>query len=249
MCRKNVSLEIGPQIQRDHAEAPSQIYVGVFAWHLLAARYLVELVEANHNMSAVILTDDVKSATPFPAHARVVILIDLWGLPLPTSDYLAVFSAAIPRCAFLAVDRARNVTDVARLLHTGFTGFINHDEAIDGLGTAIQAVAAGYVWTSPEVIRIYLNLTSHGTAARGERAATLTSRENQVLDLLRRRYSNKEMATLLKISESTVKFHVSNVLMKLNVSDRRDLRDNESFYGPRHVAASAPSLWSWTKSG
>ena len=235
MRGKNAVLEIRPAMQRDHVEAASQIYIGVIAWHILAAHYLAELVEANHNMSAVILTEGIKSAIAFPRHARVVILIDLWGLPLPMSDYLDAFSAAIPRCAFLAVDRARNGVDVVRFLRTGFAGFITHDEAIDGLGTAIQAVAEGHVWTSPEVMRIYMNLTSHRTAAGGEGAATLTSRENQVLDLLRWRYSNKEMAMLLRISESTVKFHVSNVLMKLNVNDRRDLRDNESFYGPKPV--------------
>jgi len=236
-------------MQRDHVEAGRQVYIGVIAWHLLAARYLVELVEANRNMSAIILADGIKSVAAFPPHARVVILMDLWGLPLPISEYLDAFSAAIPTCAFLAVDRARNGVDVARFLRAGFAGFITHDEAIDGLGTAIQAVAEGYVWTSPEVMRIYMNLTSHRSAVRGEGAATLTSRENQVLDLLRWRYSNKEMAVLLRISESTVKFHVSNVLMKLNVNDRRDLRDNESFYGPRPVTPSARECSSGRKAG
>ena len=81
-----------------------------------------------------------------------------------------------------------------------------------------------------------MDLTSKRPAVRESGLGTLTSRENQVLDLLRRRYSNKEMATLLKISESTVKFHVSNVLTKLNVNDRRDLTDKHSLYGPRLVS-------------
>jgi DNA-binding NarL/FixJ family response regulator len=227
----NVPLEVRSTTQREHVEAINQIYAGIVAWHVLAAHHLAELIKANQNMSAVILADGVKSATTFPPHARVVILIDLWGLP-PTSDYLNTFSAAFPRCVFLAVDRARNGLDVAQFLRTGFAGFITHDEALDKLGAAIRAVAEGRVWTSPEVMRIYLNLTSHRTTERGEGVATLTSRENQVLDLLRRRYSNREMAMLLRICESTVKFHVSNVLMKLNVNDRRDLADNESLYGP-----------------
>ena len=237
----NVALEIRSATQREHVEAINQIYAGIIAWHVLAAHHLVELIKAN-NMSAVILEDGVRSATAFPPHARVVILIDLWGLPLPTSDYLNAFSTALPRCVFLAVDRARNGVDVAQFLRTGFAGFITHDEALDELGAAIRAVAEGRVWTSPEVMRIYLNLTSNRTMERGEGVATLTSRENQILDLLRRRYSNKEMAMLLRICESTVKFHVSNVLMKMNVNDRRDLAENESLYAPGLRSASAAAV-------
>ena len=51
----------------------------------------------------------------------------------------------------------------------------------------------------------------------------MTPREIQVLHLVRRRLSNKEIAQLLAICESTVKFHVSNILGKLQVGSRQDL--------------------------
>jgi DNA-binding CsgD family transcriptional regulator len=76
-------------------------------------------------------------------------------------------------------------------------------------------------------LRIYVDLTSARNSIRATGIATLTVRENQILDLLRRRYSNKEIANHFGISESTVKFHVSNVLTKLNVNDRRDVKDKK----------------------
>jgi len=227
-----------PLAQRDLVESENNhIYAGIVSWHSLAAAHLVDLVKANPNMTPVILADATNGSSIFPERARVVILIDLWGVSMSTAEYMDELSAAIPGCVFLALDRARNEMEIARLLRAGFAGFITHNEALYLLGQAIHAVAEGQIWTSPEVIRVYMNLTSKRPALRESGIGTLTSRENQILDLLRRRYSNKEMAMLLRISESIVKFHVSNVLMKLNVNDRRDLTDKQSFYVPRLASA------------
>jgi DNA-binding NarL/FixJ family response regulator len=55
---------------------------------------------------------------------------------------------------------------------------------------------------------------------------SLTAREGQVLQLLFRRLTNKEIAYQLNISERTAKFHVSNVLRKLGIENRRNLLVN-----------------------
>lgn len=215
--------------QREQVVPGGQVHIGIVTGHTLAAYQLVELIKVNHDTVPVILADGARSATDLPPNVRVVIVIDLYGLPLPTSEYLEAFAVAIPGCAFLALDRPRNEIDVAQLLRAGFDGFISHNEALYLLGQAISAVAKGDVWTSPGVIRTYMNLTSRRRITPGASHEMLTVRESQILELLRRRYSNKEMATFLRISESTVKFHVSNVLMKLNASNRRDLTDHELF--------------------
>jgi DNA-binding NarL/FixJ family response regulator len=238
MCRKIVVPKIQLLDQQDAVEQVSQIFIGVVACHSLASRHLVELIKIHTHMTPFILTDGIKNPSPFPPNSQIVILIDLWGLPLPASEYLDAFSVTIPGCVFLALDRARNEIDVARFLQAGFTGFMTYDEALYLLEPAITAVAEGRVWTSPEVVRVYMDLTSQRTGRRGHGVETLTVRENQVLDLLRRRYTNKELANLLRISESTVKFHVSNVLTKLNVCNRRDLIENDALNGPRLVFTS-----------
>ena len=189
---------------------------------------MCDLVESNSNMMPLILTDETKSGFGLSSRGSTVVLIDLWGLPLPTSEYLRHFSAVIPRCSFLALDRARNGIEVARFLRAGFSGFLRHDDALRLLVPAIIAIAEGRIWASPEIIRIYMNLTSKRTMADRVGIESLTVREHQIMELLRRRYSNKEMASLLNVSESTVKFHVSNVLMKSNVKRRRDLMETET---------------------
>jgi DNA-binding NarL/FixJ family response regulator len=229
---------LGASLQPNPVDVRSEIHVGLVMSHVLAAHHLIELIKAHH-MFPVILNDGAKSANVFPVWARVVIVIDLWGLPFPVARYLDSFARTVPGVAFLGLDQGGADVEVAHLLRTGFAGFISHDQALHQLGPAINAVAEGQVWASPEVIRIYMNLTSQRAAIRGTGIETLTIRENQVLDLLRRRYSNKEMANLLGISESTVKFHVSNVLTKLSVTDRRDVKGRAPFF-PFRLSASRP---------
>jgi two-component system, NarL family, response regulator LiaR len=241
MFQKTPPTRLQTPSERNPREASKQICVGIVSAHLLAARYLLEVLKANPNMLPVIMFEGVNSAKVFPARSPIVILIDLWGLPLPTSEYLDTFAGALPGCAFLAVDRDRKETDVAHFLRTGFAGFITHAEVSHLLGPAIHAVAKDRIWISHEVIRIYLQLTSQRTTMRRAGSDTLTVRENQVLDLLRRRCSNKEVADLLGISESTVKFHVSNVLMKLNVNNRWELTEPESFFGARSQIFGKPA--------
>ena len=225
---KNSFLIAAPvSSESDRLEVGKIIRVGIISSHLLAARHLIELIEINPAITAFIISKKGKIGVDLPSNARVVILIDLWDLPVPTSEYLAALAAQIPGCGFIALDRTRNEIDVALLLRLGFSGFVSYEEALQRLAPAVHTVAEGHVWVSPGVMRIYMNLTCQHTHGRGVRARTLTVRENQVLDLLRRRYSNREVANFLRISESTAKFHVSNVLMKLNAKRRRDLMEEE----------------------
>src|ERR1700759_3806694 len=125
---------------RNQAEAMDHIYVGIVASHSLVSQYLCDLIRSN-NMRPVVLADGTENRTDFPTHATTVVLIDLCGLPLPTSEYLNHFSSVISNCSFLALDRGRNEIEVAGFLRAGFSGFISHDEVLCLLGPAISAIA------------------------------------------------------------------------------------------------------------
>lgn len=213
-------LQIPPAL----TQTRSDIYVGLVISHALAAQKITDLLEA-HYIRPVVLGNGMSIQNAFPDVARVVVIVDLWGLPLAGSSYLDSSAVVIPGAVFLALDKSRSDVEVAYLLRAGFAGFIAHDQAFCLLIAAIRAVAEGQVWASPEVMRIYMNLTSSRAGLQSRGMERLTVRENQILDLLKRRYSNKEMAKLLGLSESTIKFHVSNVLTKLHVNDRRDLKE------------------------
>jgi DNA-binding NarL/FixJ family response regulator len=197
-----------------------RVCVGLIASHSLAAQYLRDtIIKLNIDPAPVMLINGALQATSSDNLPKVI-LIDLCGLHLPVSTYLDAFRELRDCCSFIALDRAQSAADVAQLLLSGFSGFVSHDEVPHALGPAIDAVARGHIWTAPEVMRLYLKLTASGIASGVE---VLTKRERQILDLLRKRYSNREIASFLGISESTVKFHVSNVMSKQNVHCRREL--------------------------
>ncbi|MCZ4125106.1 response regulator [Streptomyces sp. H39-S7] len=103
-------------------------------------------------------------------------------------------------------------------LRAGAAGYVYKDVDPEALAGAIRSVHAGHVLLQPEVADALLSQEFHG-GGQG-RGNALTEREREVLTLIADGRSNREIARALVLSEKTVKTHVSNILMKLDVSDR-----------------------------
>ncbi len=112
---------------------------------------------------------------------------------------------------------------VLAAVRSGAHGFLHKDISPDGLVRALHGVVQGEAPLSRDLASLMIDAL-HGdderTRAR-ERAAVLSSRERQVLDLLAEGARNKQIATLLTISEFTAKRHVQNILQKLELPSRR----------------------------
>jgi DNA-binding NarL/FixJ family response regulator len=86
---------------------------------------------------------------------------------------------------------------------------------------ALRAGAAGYVYKDVDPDALAGALLSQEEAGSGQsRGTSLTDREREVLGLIADGRSNREIARALVLSEKTVKTHVSNILMKLDLADR-----------------------------
>ncbi|MEV5884321.1 response regulator transcription factor [Streptomyces sp. NPDC052020] len=107
---------------------------------------------------------------------------------------------------------------VVPALRAGAAGYVYKDIDPDALAGAIRSVHAGHVLLQPEVADALLS-QEEGGAGQG-RAGSLTDREREVLGLIADGRSNREIARALVLSEKTVKTHVSNILMKLDLADR-----------------------------
>ena len=107
---------------------------------------------------------------------------------------------------------------VVPALRAGAAGYVYKDVDPVALADAIRSVHAGHVLLQPEVAGALLS-QDHGFPGTG-RAGTLTDREREVLGLIADGRSNREIARTLVLSEKTVKTHVSNILMKLDLADR-----------------------------
>ncbi|WP_392669450.1 response regulator [Streptomyces sp. LN785] len=107
---------------------------------------------------------------------------------------------------------------VVPALRAGASGYVYKDVDPDALAGAIRSVHAGHVLLQPEVAEALLAQEDAGSGTG--RGNTLTEREREVLGLIADGRSNREIARALVLSEKTVKTHVSNILMKLDLADR-----------------------------
>jgi DNA-binding NarL/FixJ family response regulator len=107
---------------------------------------------------------------------------------------------------------------VVPALRAGAAGYVYKDVAPDALAGAIRSVHAGHVLLQAEVADALLSRDE--TNSGQGRGGSLTDREREVLSLIADGRSNREIARALVLSEKTVKTHVSNILMKLDLADR-----------------------------
>lgn len=107
---------------------------------------------------------------------------------------------------------------VVPALRAGAAGYVYKDIDPEALAGAIRSVHAGHILLQPEVAGVLLS-QEENNSGQG-RGGSLTEREREVLMLIADGRSNREIARALVLSEKTVKTHVSNILMKLDLADR-----------------------------
>jgi DNA-binding NarL/FixJ family response regulator len=164
-------------------------------------------------------------ATSRPNFPRLFIL-DACSLKTDLGPLTGRCRACSPGSKFLALLPAENGSHVekTRLFYWGIDGFVElHKTWQAELPRAIHGILKGELWVPPEVLLAFVKNGKALLDAQLQSGHSLTSREGQVLQLLMRRLTNKEISSALSISERTVKFHVSNILSKLQLEDRRSL--------------------------
>jgi DNA-binding NarL/FixJ family response regulator len=122
------------------------------------------------------------------------------------------------RARVLIVTSFTEQRTVVPALRAGAAGYVYKDVDPDALAGAIRSVHAGHILLQPEVAGALLS-QEEVNSGQG-RGGSLTDREREVLGLIADGRSNREIARALVLSEKTVKTHVSNILMKLDLADR-----------------------------
>ena len=152
-----------------------------------------------------------------------VVLMDV---RMPTLDGIAAtreLLAAAPAAKVVIVTTFEDDRYVFGALKAGASGFLLKRSSPEELIAAIHTVAAGDALLSPPITKRVIDRMAAQPlidAAASERLDELTERERQVLELIARGRSNREIAADLVIEETTVKTHVRRILMKLALRDR-----------------------------
>jgi DNA-binding NarL/FixJ family response regulator len=158
-----------------------------------------------------------------------VVLLDVH---LPAGGGPAVVSAVLrttPGTRFLALSVSDAAEDVISVIRSGARGYVTKTISGPDLIDAIRRVADGDVVFSPRLAGFVLDAFRDGDGGAGAARSAdpeldqLTPREQEVLRLLARGYSYREIGSELFISIKTVETHASNVLRKLQLSSRHQL--------------------------
>ncbi|WP_026423382.1 response regulator [Actinokineospora inagensis] len=149
------------------------------------------------------------------ADAPDVVLMDVRMPELDGVAAVAVLRAQAPACRVLMLTTFDDEDLVLRSLRAGATGYLLKDLPTTALADAVRLAHAGITPLDPTAAR-------HVTAALSPSPAAnpLTARETDILRLVARGATNREIATRLYLSEGTVKNHISRILTRLNLRDR-----------------------------
>lgn len=115
----------------------------------------------------------------------------------------------------LVLTSATDAERVPAAITAGAAGFVYKDIDPDALASAIRTVHAGQLLLAPIAMRGLMN--GNGNAPS---APSLTPRESQVLGLIAKGQTNRQIARALGVSEKTVKTHVTNLLRRIGAADR-----------------------------
>lgn len=153
----------------------------------------------------------VQAVAEFRRHRPDVTLMDLRLPGADGTDILIAIRGEFPRARIVMLTTSDGDADIQRAMRAGAAAYVLKSMPMEGLLGVIRSVHAGRKHVPPEVAA---RLAEH----MGDE--DLTSRELEVLRLIRDGYRNKQIADHLSISENTVNFHIKNLMEKLQANDR-----------------------------
>jgi DNA-binding NarL/FixJ family response regulator len=158
-------------------------------------------------------------AEPMPTSATVLRPASAPQTPpadeLQGLELLRVLRSELPAMPVVVLSARTQPAVVRAALRAGAAGFVAKDFALEHLAQALEVALAGHRWLSP-------GLDPNAPASAGTPAAAtpaLTRRQCDVLSLLARGRSNKEIARLLRISLKTVEYHRGELIARLDLHD------------------------------
>ena len=150
-----------------------------------------------------------------------VILMDIKMPGLNGIEATREIQRANPQIGILVLTMFEDDDSVFAAMRAGAKGYLLKDSGGEGVVHAIRAVASGEAVFGPGVAERIMGFFAAPRAAAPQRAfPELTEREEEVLSLVAQGKSNREIARQLFVSLKTVRNHVSNILLKLQVADR-----------------------------
>lgn len=149
-----------------------------------------------------------------------IILLDLNMGNTNGLDTLQSMKSAGVTSRIVILTVSDNEKDIVTTLRAGADGYLLKDMEPEEMLVQLHQVIDGRTILSPKVSELVVRGLHNESIIASRNDASLTNREDQILELLSKGLSNKHIARKLEIVEGTVKVHVKNILKKLNLRSR-----------------------------
>jgi len=182
--------------------------------HPVIREGLAALLSTQSDMTVVAeASDGAEVMQLYRLHRPDILLMDLAMPGTGGVEATRAVREAFPNAKILILTMRTGDEDIHRALEAGAKGYLLKESSGAQLFDAIRSVHAGKRHI-PASVALHL--------AERPPASDLTEREMEILTKMAAGKSNKEIADVLNITESTVKGHVSNILVKLGAGDRTE---------------------------
>jgi DNA-binding NarL/FixJ family response regulator len=183
---------------------------------------LAMLLKLETDMEVVGTAGDGASAVELVAQKKPdLVLMDLKMPVMNGVEATRRIRAQFPEIKVLVLTTYADDEWVFDAIQAGASGYLLKDTPRDDVIRAIRGTAEGKTYVDPSVAgKVLRQASSHHSQPASNITADLTEREIEVLRLIAKGSSNKEISERLFLSEGTIRNHVSAILAKLGVSDR-----------------------------
>lgn len=182
--------------------------------HVLMRQGVAALLNAEPDMEVVAQAGNAREAlAACRQHRPDVTLMDLRLPELECVGAIEAIVAEFPHARILILTDYEGAEDIYRAMKAGARGYLLKSASPDELRETVRAVHAGLKRIAPEMaIRL----------AERSLVGELTETERAVLREMAKGQSNQQIADALTVTEGTVKFHVNNILLKLDAANRTE---------------------------
>ena len=188
--------------------------------HMMVREGLKQLLEMDDDINVVGEAGDGYECLNYANKTHPdIILLDINMPNLDGLQVLNIIKSQKMKCKVIVLTIHNEVEYLIKALDEGCDGYILKDSDFDTLKKAILSVYKGETYIEPSLVPL-LNVRLAELDLMRDKTKELTRRQIVVLKMIAAGSSNKEIASVLNISERTVKNHISNIFKKIDVSDR-----------------------------
>jgi DNA-binding NarL/FixJ family response regulator len=207
-------------------EITQKSLVCILSKHPLAVACLLQILSTDSSLVPCWMEEGLPGKK---AGAAPVFLLDAEGIHTALTDCIQRLKVQFEDARQIVLGSPIDAVGLSQLLSAGAHGFVAYEDIRESIIRAVHCVNAGGIWVDSAALEQHMQRQQRRDQSFDpKQLQPLTFREQEVLHLIQHRFSNREIASRLKIEVSTVKFHLSNIFLKLKVRGRSQLRESSS---------------------